>query len=148
MDQLPSVGPGQVFRDLLQIEDIPKMELTDIYRQGDGSSIIPLAHEIKDGKIAARLSEKSTGSFLYCLSCLSDGGSYQAGRGTGEEKGFTAQDVQVLAPMYRGPAGIDAINKMMQEIFNPNDGRKKKSNGMMSFIGLVIKFCNWSIIQN
>lgn len=50
-DQLPSVGPGQVFHDLLQIADIPKMELTDIYRQGDGSSIIPLAHEIKDGKL-------------------------------------------------------------------------------------------------
>ena len=52
--------------------------------------------------------------------------SYQAGRGTGEEKGLYCTDVQVLAPMYRGPAGIDAINKMMQEIFNPNDGRKKE----------------------
>lgn len=36
-----------------------------------------------------------------------------------ENKGFRAQDIQVLAPMYRGPAGIDALNKMMQEIFNP-----------------------------
>lgn len=41
-------------------------------------------------------------------------------------KGFTAQDIQVLAPMYRGPAGIDALNKMMQEIFNPNDTGKRK----------------------
>ena len=36
-----------------------------------------------------------------------------------KNKGFRAQDIQVLAPMYRGPAGIDALNKMMQEIFNP-----------------------------
>jgi exodeoxyribonuclease V alpha subunit len=43
-----------------------------------------------------------------------------------KKKGFTAQDIQVLAPMYRGPAGIDALNKMMQEIFNPNTGKKKE----------------------
>lgn len=41
-------------------------------------------------------------------------------------KGFTPQDIQVLAPMYRGAAGIDALNKMMQEIFNPNEGKKKE----------------------
>lgn len=50
-DQLPSVGPGQVLHDLLEIEQIPKMELNQIYRQGDGSSIIPLAHEIKEGRL-------------------------------------------------------------------------------------------------
>ena len=42
-----------------------------------------------------------------------------------KQKGFTPQDIQVLAPMYRGAAGIDALNKMMQEIFNPNDGKKR-----------------------
>lgn len=52
-DQLPSVGPGQVLHDLLQINEIPKCELNEIYRQGDGSSIIPLAHEIKEGKLPA-----------------------------------------------------------------------------------------------
>ena len=44
--------------------------------------------------------------------------------------------------MYRGAAGIDALNKMMQEIFNPNDGKKKKSNGMTPSIGLGTKSCN------
>ena len=43
-----------------------------------------------------------------------------------KDKGYTPQDIQVLAPMYRGAAGIDALNKMMQEIFNPNDGTKKE----------------------
>ncbi|MCS6727068.1 AAA family ATPase, partial [Proteus mirabilis] len=46
-DQLPSVGPGQVLTDLLAVEEIPKRELTDIYRQEDGSTIISLAHSIK-----------------------------------------------------------------------------------------------------
>ena len=62
-------------------------------------------------------------------------------------KGFTPQDIQVLAPMYRGAAGIDALNKMMQEIFNPNDGTKKKSLGMKQSTGSEIKFCSWSIRQ-
>lgn len=52
-DQLPSVGPGQVLHDLLASKVIPSMELNEIYRQEDGSSIIPLAHEIKDGNLPA-----------------------------------------------------------------------------------------------
>lgn len=46
-DQLPSVGPGQVLKDLLRSERIPTVRLTDIYRQAEGSSIIELAHEMK-----------------------------------------------------------------------------------------------------
>ena len=49
-DQLPSVGPGQVLKDLLRSKVIPTVRLTDIYRQAEGSSIIELAHEIKDGQ--------------------------------------------------------------------------------------------------
>lgn len=125
-DQLPSVGPGQVFHDLLQIEAIPKMELTDIYRQGDGSSIIPLAHEIKDGKLPSDFRKNQTDrSFIACHAFQMEAAIRQIVE-RAKKKGYTAQDVQVLAPMYRGPAGIDAINKMMQEIFNPNDGRKKE----------------------
>lgn len=41
-------------------------------------------------------------------------------------KGFTARDIQVLAPMYRGPAGIDALNKMLQEVFNGNADEKRR----------------------
>ena len=63
------------------------MELTDIYRQGDGSSIIPLAHEIKDGKIAARLSENQQDrSFIACHALQME--EVITGRGTGEEKGL------------------------------------------------------------
>ena len=46
-DQLPSVGPGQVLKDLLSSEVVPTVRLTDVYRQAEGSSIIDLAHEIK-----------------------------------------------------------------------------------------------------
>jgi exodeoxyribonuclease V alpha subunit len=44
-----------------------------------------------------------------------------------KKKGYTAKDIQVLAPMYRGPAGIDHLNKLLQEIFNPNsDGKRRE----------------------
>ena len=52
-DQLPSVGPGQVLHDLLSINEIPSCELVEIYRQDDDSSIIPLAHSIKNGELPA-----------------------------------------------------------------------------------------------
>src|SRR5699024_6760176 len=57
-DQLPSVGPGQVFRDLIDSGKVPQKELVEIYRQGDDSSIIPLAHEIKHNRLPADLLEK------------------------------------------------------------------------------------------
>lgn len=125
-DQLPSVGPGQVLHDLLQINEIPKKELTEIYRQGDGSSIIPLAHEIKQGKLPQdfMVNQKDRSFFpsdVYHIETYVRQIVTKA-----KAKGFSPQDIQLLAPMYRGAAGIDALNKMMQEIFNPNDGTKKE----------------------
>ncbi|MGX7131970.1 SF1B family DNA helicase RecD2 [Enterococcus songbeiensis] len=125
-DQLPSVGPGQVLHDLLQIDALPKRELTEIYRQGDDSSIIPLAHEIKNGQLPAdfTVNQKDRSYFrcdAYQIEPLIANIVTKA-----KAKGFTPQDIQVLAPMYRGAAGIDALNKMMQEIFNPNTGSKKE----------------------
>ncbi|MCA5011722.1 MULTISPECIES: ATP-dependent RecD-like DNA helicase [unclassified Enterococcus] len=125
-DQLPSVGPGQVLHDLLQINEIPKTELTEIYRQGDGSSIIPLAHEIKQGKLPQdfTVNQKDRSFFPSDVYHIE---SYVRQIVTkAKAKGFSPQDIQLLAPMYRGAAGIDALNKMMQEIFNPNDGSKKE----------------------
>ena len=125
-DQLPSVGPGQVLHDLLAIAAIPKQELTEIYRQGDGSSIIPLAHAIKNGQLPADFTQNQKDrSFFACDAYKIEPLIAQIVK-RAKDKGYTPQDIQVLAPMYRGAAGIDALNKMMQEIFNPNDGTKKE----------------------
>lgn len=125
-DQLPSVGPGQILHDLMQINEIPQKELTEIYRQGDGSSIIPLAHEIKQGKLPQNftVNQKDRSFFPSDVHHIE---TYVRQIVTkAKAKGFSPQDIQLLAPMYRGAAGIDALNKMMQEIFNPNDGTKKE----------------------
>lgn len=125
-DQLPSVGPGQVLHDLIQSEKVPQMELTDIYRQDDGSSIISLAHEIKKGRLPEDfLYNQKDRSFISCsTSQVIDVVTQVASKAV--EKGFTAQDIQVLAPMYKGPAGIDKLNQELQNIFNPNPSGKRK----------------------
>ncbi|MFV0560077.1 MAG: ATP-dependent RecD-like DNA helicase [Enterococcus sp.] len=129
-DQLPSVGPGQVLHDLMMIEEIPQMELTEIYRQGDGSSIIPLAHEIKEGRLPKDFTQNQKDRSFFRSDAYQIEPLIAQIVGKAKQRGFTAQDIQVLAPMYRGAAGIDALNKMMQEIFNPNDGTKKEVHGI------------------
>ena len=125
-DQLPSVGPGQVLKDLIESEEIPQIELVDIYRQGDDSSIIPLAHHIKNNQLPHDLLEKkadrsflqsSTGNIVHVIEQIIS---------SAIKKGFTADDIQVLAPMYKGPAGINKLNEVVQGLMNPNDGTKKE----------------------
>lgn len=125
-DQLPSVGPGQVLKDLLQSGTIPVVRLTDIYRQEEGSSIIDLAHQIKTGELPVDATkQQSDRSFIRC-------GTLQIGEVVKKivlnaiKKGYTARDIQVLAPMYKGPAGIDKLNEILQEILNSNDDERKR----------------------
>jgi exodeoxyribonuclease V alpha subunit len=126
-DQLPSVGPGQVLKDLLASEAVPTVRLTDIYRQEEGSSIIELAHHMKKGNIPDDITKpQKDRSFIPCRS----GQIPEVVKKVVEnakKKGYSARDVQVLAPMYRGPAGINALNELLQEIFNSNpDGTRKE----------------------
>jgi exodeoxyribonuclease V alpha subunit len=126
-DQLPSVGPGQVLKDLLKSDWIPTVRLTDIYRQAEGSSIIKLAHEIKRGTLPADISVQQTDrSFIKCSSAQLAQVVEKVALNA-KNKGYSAKNIQVLAPMYKGPAGIDRLNVLLQEIFNPNpDGTRKE----------------------
>lgn len=118
-DQLPPVGPGQVLRDLLDSGKIPVVELTEIYRQSAGSTIIEMAHMIKRSEWAEDVSVKTTDrSFIK-----SDGERIlevvEQVIKNALSKGHAIKDIQVLAPMYKGPAGIDGLNKMIQQMVNP-----------------------------
>ncbi|ART77408.1 hypothetical protein B4U37_15710 [Sutcliffiella horikoshii] len=125
-DQLPSVGPGQVLKDLLASSVIPTVQLTDIYRQADGSSIIELAHDMKDGVVPADISSgQKDRSFIKCgQSQILD--VVKKVCANAQSKGYTARDIQVLAPMYRGTAGIDKLNEMLQELFNPKSEQRRE----------------------
>ena len=84
-----------------------------------------MAHAIKEGQLPADFTKnKKDRSFFQCNTYQIEPVIRQVVE-KAKEKGFTAQDIQVLAPMYREPAGIDALNKMMQEIFNPNPSGRR-----------------------
>ena len=125
-DQLPSVGPGQVFRDMIDSGKIPQKELIEIYRQGDDSSIIPLSHEIKHNRLPADLLKKKRDRNFFPATSNTAVSVIEKIVEKAIEKGFTANDIQILAPMYKGPAGINILNERLQEIFNPNDGTRKE----------------------
>lgn len=125
-DQLPSVGPGQVLKDLLASNCVPTVSLEHIYRQADGSSIIELAHEIKKGRLPDDVTKQQEDrSFIRCQTNQIPQ-VIEKVVANARTKGFTSKDIQVLAPMYRGPAGIDALNKMLQEVFNSNANEKRR----------------------
>ncbi|ARN89932.1 SF1B family DNA helicase RecD2 [Levilactobacillus brevis] len=125
-DQLPSVGPGQVFHDLLASDQLAKIQLDTIYRQGDGSSIIPLAHAIKAGKLPADFTQNHADrSFIACHANQVESVIDQI-VAKAHAKGFSASDIQVLAPMYRGSAGIDRLNVVLQNILNPKKTARQK----------------------
>ena len=125
-DQLPSVGPGQVFRDLIDSGKIPQKELVEIYRQGDDSSIIPLSHDIKHNRLPADLLEKKSDRNFFPANASNAVLVIEKIVEKAIERGFTANDIQILAPIYKGPAGINVLNERLQEIFNPNDGTRKE----------------------
>lgn len=125
-DQLPPVGPGQVLKDLLSSKQIPTVELTDIYRQSEGSTIIELAHQIKKGQIPNTLTNKTSDRSFIKASAEQIPHLVTQIVENAMSKGQSIRDIQVLAPMYKGPAGIDNLNKKIQEVVNPNDGTRKE----------------------
>lgn len=126
-DQLPPVGPGQVLRDLLESGRIPTVELTHIYRQTSGSSIIELAHQMKNGQLPEDITAKTADRSFIKAGAEQIPEVVEKVVKSALAKGHHIKDIQVLAPMYKGPAGIDALNKMIQQMVNPNtDGKRKE----------------------
>lgn len=120
-DQLPSVGPGQVFTDLLRSQRINSMQLSTIYRQDSNSTIIPLAHSIQQGRLPEDFNEKqSDRSFIPCGANQMSSVIEQIVK-RAKQKGFSATDIQVLSPMYRGMSGVNHLNDVIQEIMNPGN---------------------------
>ena len=120
-DQLPSVSPGQVLADLLKIPILPQTKLTKIYRQGEDSTIVTLASQIQQGILPADFTEKKADRSYFEASGEYIPDMIKKIVAAAIRSGIPAQDVQVLAPMYRGPAGIDQINQLMQDLINPSE---------------------------
>ena len=120
VDQLPSVGPGQVLKDLIDSKEIKTIRLTKIHRQAEDSNIIKLAHNINEGILPETLLEKLPDRVFistdneYIASMLTNATSKYIERGYDIKK-----DIQILIPMYKGDCGINEINSRIQDIVNP-----------------------------
>lgn len=125
-DQLPSVGAGNVFSDLIKSEAFPTTRLTQIHRQGEDSTIISLAHNVNQNQNPQSLFTKTKNySFIPCQANL-------VTKAVGQivalalKRGFKADDIQVLSAMYHGNSGINALNDSLQQILNPAKADSKK----------------------
>lgn len=133
-DQLPSVGPGQVLHDFMQSGKIPVVELTDIFRQSEGSTIIEMAHMIKQKNLTMDITKKTSDRSFIKASGDQILPAVKQIIQNATSKGHSIKDIQVLAPMYKGPAGIDGLNKMIQEVTNPPaEGRKEMVFGETTY---------------
>ena len=125
-NQLPSVGPGQILKDLINSDVIDTIHLDQLYRQDEDSYITTLAYEIKDSNLSENFVQtKSDYTFLPCSS-ESIRANLRKLCNQVVEKGYDYKRVQVLAPMYKGENGIDLMNQELQDIFNPPDNLKRE----------------------
>lgn len=121
-DQLPSVGPGQLLKDLIESDMLPVVSLKELYRQGEDSSIISLAHDVNSGVVNEGLFNVNEDLEFISATNVMDPLSKIAEK----YKKVSYMDFQVLVPMYKGVNGIDNINKNLQAIFNPPAYNKKE----------------------
>lgn len=124
-EQLPSVGPGLVLRDLIESEMIPVNRLTQVFRQGGGSYIIQNAHSVisaKDGTAPDDLnwSVGKGGSFYFVPAANNDKIQQLVVRSVKRmmDEGFSLEQIAVLSPVHGGPVGTDALNTLLQQELN------------------------------
>ena len=124
-NQLPSVRAGNVLHDLIESNVVDTVHLNFLYRQKDTSYIPVLAREIKDNNLSNFLEKKDDYIFLKC----SDDGIIPRlidACNLAISKGYDYKRIQVMAPMYAGINGIDNLNKVLQNVFNPRSSDKKE----------------------
>lgn len=124
-NQLPSVGPGQILKDIIDSGTIEVIKLDILYRQNNNSYIPELAKEIKMGECNNFLENHDDYNFLKCTqNSIKD--NLKNICQTIISKGYNYKNFQIMAPTYLGINGIDALNKELQNIFNPKDLSKKE----------------------
>lgn len=128
VDQLPSVGPGQVLRDIMQSQVFPMVVLQKIFRQAGESDIVVNAHHINRGEQIA-LDNKSLDFFLLERNDVNV--IYKHMIQLIREKlppyvHATPYDIQVLTPMRKGSLGVETLNGILQQYLNPPDDTKRE----------------------
>ena len=128
VDQLPSVGPGNVFSDFIRSDIVPVVRLTEIFRQAKESGIIRLAHSINRGE-GPDFTKKERD--LFFLQRRDPGKTVETvidlvARRLPENMGIESRDIQVLSPFKRGEAGTIRLNTCLQAALNPKSDKKSE----------------------
>ncbi|MBR5301629.1 MAG: ATP-dependent RecD-like DNA helicase [Clostridia bacterium] len=128
-DQLPSVGAGNVLRDILDSKAIPAVELTEIFRQDEKSMIVYNAHRINHGE-APRLNAKGSDFFFERAASPTDAAQKIVALCADRLPKFLNLDpvrqMQVLSPTKKGECGVWMLNQMLQSQFNPSASHKSE----------------------
>jgi len=127
-DQLPPVGPGFPFHDMLRSGQLPHIHLTEIFRQAQESLIVMNAHRVNQGQTPELRNVKSD---FFFLPCTSDEAVDKTIEGLCAQRlpknmGISADQIQVLAPTKKGNAGTGSLNQRLQAALNPPSPDKKE----------------------
>ncbi|MGT2929350.1 SF1B family DNA helicase RecD2 [Streptococcus dentasini] len=132
-DQLPSVGPGQVLADFLKIEQLPQISLTKIFRQSENSTIVTLASQIRQGQLPSDFTAKKADRSYFEAQANHIPAMVEQIVTSAVKNGIAPFEIQILAPMYRGQAGINNLNTLMQNLLNPLTGQNEFRFNDLSF---------------
>jgi len=132
VDQLPSVGPGNVLKDIIDSETIPVVRLTRIFRQDQSSLIIVNAHRVNEGKYPVLKGERER-DFYFIEKADPQAAAQEiinlcTDRLPSKYRIDPVSDIQVLSPMYKGEAGADNLNYSLREALNPKGKQIKYGN--------------------
>ncbi|WP_346878045.1 ATP-dependent RecD-like DNA helicase [Clostridium sp. UBA7791] len=128
VDQLPSVGPGNVLRDIIESDAVKVVRLNEIFRQGQESMIVQNAHLINEGKMPILNTKNSD----FYLERAADSevmlekiiGLVKTRLPKFNVEWDSVRDIQVLSPMRKGIMGIDNLNIQLQQVLNPKSEDK------------------------
>ncbi len=128
VDQLPSVGPGQVLKDLIDSGAFRTVMLEQIFRQAEGSDIVVNAHEIRMGHYP-KTDNESEDFFFLSRSDVNVIYKHMVQLITEKLPGYVSADpidIQVLTPMRKGPLGAETLNRILQRYINPPSPDKEE----------------------
>ncbi|GLK99281.1 ATP-dependent RecD-like DNA helicase [Dactylosporangium matsuzakiense] len=135
VDQLPSVGAGEVLRDILGAPHIPRVRLTKVFRQAAQSGVVVNAHRINAGQ--APVFGQHPDFFLFPVEepeATADTVVDIVANRVPRRFGIKPRDIQVLTPMHRGPAGAGGLNARLQEAIAPHrEGAPERRHGARVF---------------
>lgn len=127
-DQLPSVGPGNLFSDLIRSGIVPTVRLTEIFRQAQQSMIVMNAHAVNHGELP-NLSVRDK-DFFFMKRCTAETVVQTiqelCSKRLPENMGIASGDIQVLSPTRKGETGTKNLNRSLQAVLNPPSPEKRE----------------------